>query len=83
MFTWMILIMGLVFEMPSVAAILNRLGLLKRSFLKNYRKHAFVALMIVAAVITPSGDPFTLMAVGLPLYALYELSILVCRDINK
>ena len=85
MFVWMILVMGIVFEMPSAAAILNRLGVLKREFLKRYRKHAFVILIIVAAVITPSGDPFTLLAVGLPLYTLYELSILVCRrdDINK
>ena len=83
MFTWMILIMGVVFEMPSLAAILSRLGILTRSFLKKYRRHAFVVLIILAALITPSGDPFTLMAVGLPLYGLYELSILVCRDINK
>ena len=85
MFVWMILVMGIVFEMPSAAAILNRLGVLKREFLKRYRNHAFVILLIVAAVITPIGDPFTLLAVGLPLYTLYELSILVCRrdDINK
>lgn len=83
MFTWMILIMGIVFEMPSLAAILSRLGILSRAFLKKYRRHAFVILLVIAAFITPSGDPFTLMAVGVPLYGLYELSILVCRDINK
>ncbi|MBR7157020.1 MAG: twin-arginine translocase subunit TatC, partial [Bacteroidales bacterium] len=83
MFTWMILIMGVVFELPSLAAILSRLGILTRSFLKKYRRHAFVVLLVLAAFITPSGDPFTLMAVGLPLYALYELSIFVCRDINQ
>lgn len=83
MFTWLILIMGVVFEMPSLAAILSRLGILTRNFLKKYRRHAFVLLLMLAALITPSGDPFTLMAVGLPLYGLYELSILVCRDINK
>lgn len=83
MFTWLILIMGVVFEMPSLAAILSRLGILTRGFLKKYRRHAFVVLLVLAAFITPSGDPFTLMAVGLPLYGLYELSILVCRDINK
>lgn len=82
MFIWMILIMGIVFELPSLSLILNKLGVLSKSFLKKYRRHAFIALMIVAAVITPSGDPFTLMAVGLPLYSLYELSIMVCHDIN-
>ena len=83
MFTWLILIMGVVFEMPSLAVILSRIGILTKSFLKNYRRHAFVVMLVLAAFITPSGDPFTLMAVGLPLYGLYELSILVCRDIDK
>lgn len=83
MFTWLILIMGVVFEMPSLAVILSKIGILTKSFLKKYRKHAFVIMLVVAAFITPSGDPFTLMAVGLPLYGLYELSILVCRDIDK
>lgn len=83
MFTWLILIMGVVFEMPSLAVILSKIGILTKSFLKKYRRHAFVVMLVVAAFITPSGDPFTLMAVGLPLYGLYELSILVCRDFNK
>ncbi len=83
MFTWLILIMGVVFEMPSLAVILSRIGILTKSFLKKYRRHAFIVMLVLAAFITPSGDPFTLMAVGLPLYGLYELSILVCRDIDK
>ena len=83
MFTWLILIMGVVFEMPSLALILSKIGILTKDFLKKYRRHAFVLMLVVAAFITPSGDPFTLMAVGLPLYGLYELSILVCRDIDK
>lgn len=83
MFTWLILIMGVVFEMPSLAVILSRIGILTKSFLKKYRRHAFVVMLVIAAFITPSGDPFTLMAVGLPLYGLYELSILVCRDFDK
>lgn len=83
MFTWLILIMGVVFEMPSLAVILSKIGILTKSFLKKYRRHAFVIMLVLAAFITPSGDPFTLMAVGLPLYGLYELSILVCRDIDK
>lgn len=83
MFTWLILIMGVVFEMPSLAVILSKIGILTKSFLKKYRRHAFVVMLVLAAFITPSGDPFTLMAVGLPLYGLYELSILVCRDIDQ
>ena len=83
MFTWLILVMGLVFEMPSLAAILSKFGIISKNLLKKYRRHAFVILLVIAALITPSGDPFTLFAVGFPLYALYEVSILVCRDINK
>jgi len=78
-FTMMIFIMGLVFEMPLVAWLLSALGILHKDFLKKYRRHAIVALMIIAAIITPSGDPFTLMVVFIPLYFLYELSIKVVR----
>lgn len=82
MFTWLILIMGVVFEMPALAAILSRLGIVSKSMLKKYRKHAFTILIIVAAIITPSGDAFTLFIVGTPLYMLYEFSILICRDFD-
>ena len=71
------LIMGLLFEMPLVAWALSKAGLLKAQWLKQYRRHAFVGLCILAAVITPTGDAFTLMLVTMPLYLLYELSILV------
>lgn len=80
MFVSLILIMGIVFELPTLAAILSRIGVITKELLKKYRRHAFVILIIVAAIITPSGDPFTLMAVGLPLYALYEVSIAVCKN---
>lgn len=83
MFTWLILIMGVVFEMPALASILSRLGVLSKSLLKKYRKHAFIVLLVLAAVITPTGDPFTLFVVAAPLYFLYEFSILICRDIDK
>ena len=79
-FTMLILVMGIVFEMPLLAWLLSLLGILKKSFLREYKKHAVVVLLISAAIITPSGDPFTLMLVFIPLYVLYELSILVVRD---
>ena len=78
-FTMMIFVMGLVFELPLLAWILSKLGLINREFLVKYHKHAIVILMILAAVITPSGDPFTLMIVFLPLYLLYLLSIKVVK----
>jgi sec-independent protein translocase protein TatC len=71
------LLMGVLFEMPMVAWALGKAGLLEAAWLKQYRRHALVALMIVAAVITPTGDAFTLMLVTIPLYLLYELSIMV------
>ena len=76
----LILILGVVFELPTVAALLSKFGLLYKHTLKKYRRHAFVVLLIIAAIITPTGDPFTLMAVGLPLYGLYEISIMMCRS---
>lgn len=71
------LLMGVLFEMPMVAWALGKAGLLESAWLKHYRRHALIALMILAAVITPTGDAFTLMLVTIPLYLLYELSILV------
>ncbi len=80
-FLMLIFIMGVVFEMPLVCLFLSKLGLLRRSFFKKFRRHAVVILLVLAAFITPSGDPFTLMVVFLPLYILYELSaILVKKD---
>ena len=79
-FTMLILVMGLVFEMPLLAWLLSQFGILHKSFLREYRRHAVVGLMVLAAVITPSGDPFTLMLVFIPLYFLYELSIMVIKE---
>ena len=79
-FTMLILVMGIVFEMPLLAWLLSLLGILKKSFLREYKRHAVVVLLISAAIITPSGDPFTLMLVFIPLYVLYELSIIVVKD---
>lgn len=73
------LLMGLVFELPMIALILSKLGIVKRRFFRKYRKHAIVVLLILAAVITPTGDPFTLMIVALPLYLLYEISALLVK----
>ncbi len=79
-FMTLVLCMGLAFELPLVTWILSLLGIITRDTLREYRRHAFVVIVIVAAVITPTGDPFTLMAVTLPLYALYELSILMVKE---
>ena len=79
-FLGMVFIMGLVFELPLLAWLLSKIGVLNREFLKKYRKHAVVILMILAALITPTGDPITLSLVFLPLYLLYEISIRVVKN---
>ena len=69
--------LGLMFEIPVLTWLLAKLGILRREHLKHYRGHVFVAILIIAAVITPTGDPFTLLLVTLPIYLLYELSIII------
>ena len=79
-FLMLIFIMGIVFELPLLAWLLSKMGLVTKSFFKKYRRHAVVVLLVLSAIITPSGDPFTLMIVFLPLYQLYELGIKFSRD---
>ena len=79
-FVSIIFIMGLVFELPVLAWVLSKFGLVNKQMLRKYRRHAIVILLILAAVITPTGDPFTLTVVFLPLYLLYEVSIAVVRN---
>lgn len=78
-FMLMCFIMGLVFELPLLSWFLSKLGILNRSFFNKFRKHAIVIMLIAAAVITPSSDPFTLMVVFLPIYMLWEISALVVK----
>lgn len=73
----MVFIMGLVFELPSLSWLLGKLGVINRQTLRGWRRYAIVVLLVLAAIITPTGDPFTLMVVFIPLYLLYELSIVV------
>ena len=79
----LVFIMGVVFEMPLVSWLLSKLGILNRSFFNKYRRHAVVGLLVLAAFITPSGDPFTLGCVFFPLYGLYELSALFVKKAPK
>lgn len=74
-FLMMVFVMGLVFEIPLLAWVMSRLGLIDKEFLIKYRRHAVAVMLILAAAITPTGDPFTLSIVFIPLYLLYELAI--------
>lgn len=75
--TTMTLISGIVFELPIVVYFLTKIGLLTPIFMRTYRRHAVVVILILAAVITPTSDATTLVMVALPLYVLYEISIFV------
>ena len=77
MFFSMVLLIGVVFEFPTVVLALNRLGVLDRSVLRKGRRYAFVIVLVLAALITPA-DPFSMFVLAIPLYFLYELSILLC-----
>lgn len=81
-FTTLTLIMGAVFQLPIIAFFLGKVGILESAFMKRYRKHALVIIMVVAAIITPP-DLMTLILVTIPLYLLYEVSIVVLKRMEK
>lgn len=69
--------MGVVFLLPIICFLLGKMGLLSRDMMTIYRRHAIVAILVIAAIITPTADVFTLLLVSLPIYILYEISILL------
>lgn len=81
-FVTLTLIMGVVFQLPVIAYFLAKLGIIKSDMLVHYRQYAFILIMIVAAIITPP-DLMTLVLVTIPLYLLYELSIIVTKNVNN
>ncbi len=82
-FTMMSLGIGLIFELPMIAIILARFGILTSTTMKTFRRHAIVVILIVAAIITPSPDVFTQMLVAVPMYILYELSIFAAKRVER
>lgn len=74
--------MGVVFQLPVLAFILGRMGFIDAALLKHYRAYAIVIILVVSAIITPP-DIFTLVLVSIPIYALYEVSILVLSKWGK
>jgi len=79
----MLLLGGVVFEMPVLSAFLAQAGILKSSFMKRKRREAFFALLVVAAVITPTTDAFNMMLFALPMLVLYEVSIITVVLVEK
>jgi sec-independent protein translocase protein TatC len=80
-FTALTFMMGIVFQIPVISFFLAKMGILEAEFMARYRRHALIIIMILAAIITPP-DIFTLVLVTIPMYALYELSILIVKRIN-
>lgn len=73
----LVFMMGLLFELPLLAWMLGRMGLLRREFFSRYRRYAIVILLVISGIITPTSDLVTLMVVFLPVYLLWELSALI------
>jgi sec-independent protein translocase protein TatC len=74
---------GVLFQMPLLIMVLAKIGIVTGAFLRKYRRHAFIIIIIAAAIITPSTDPFSLTIVTIPLYLLFEASIIVASRVNK
>ncbi len=74
---------GLVFELPFISYVLSKVGLLTPAFMRFYRKHAFVAMLVIAAVVTPSTDLVTQSVIALPMILLYELSIFISAGVQR
>ena len=81
-FTTLTLVMGLVFQLPVITFFLAKMGIIDSGLMKNYRRHAFMLILVVAAIITPP-DVFTQILVTLPLYILYEVSIRVVERCSQ
>ena len=74
---------GIAFELPVLAYVLAKIGIISAKFLRTYRKYAFVVILIVAAVITPSPDWTSQTIVAIPLLLLYEISVILCARVDK
>jgi sec-independent protein translocase protein TatC len=77
MYTRMLLVMGVVFQMPTLVFFLAKMGLVTARFLANQFKYAVLVIFIIAAVVTPSGDPYNQTILALPMIGLYLISILI------
>jgi sec-independent protein translocase protein TatC len=79
----LLLALGVIFELPLVMALLAALGIVKASFLMRYQRHAIIVCLIVAAIITPTGDAINLSLMAVPMIACYELGVLAAWLIER
>jgi sec-independent protein translocase protein TatC len=81
--TWLVIGVGATFEFPLIVVLLVWLGIMTTAFLRKYRRHAIVVIFIIAAVVTPTADPFTQTLLAVPLYLLYEIAIIASSRVEK
>lgn len=81
-FVNMLLASGLIFELPLITWVLSKVGMVSSKLMSKYRRHSIVAILILAAVITPTPDPITQIMVAIPLYVLYEISVVISYYTN-
>lgn len=79
----MSVLMSIVFELPVLCWLLAKLGILSAGFMRRFRKHSIIVILIISAIITPTSDVFTLTLVALPIWMLYEVSILIVGKFEK
>ena len=79
----MVLMSGLLFELPMVSYFLSKLGIVTPAFLRHYRKHSIVVIFVIAAIVTPSPDIITQSLLALPMILLYEISIIISAVVHR
>ncbi len=74
---------GVLFQLPVVMFFLTKVGIVTPSFLRRYRKHAVVIILVIGAIVTPTADPLSQSLISIPLYLLYEISILISAGVIR
>ncbi|MBK9249059.1 MAG: twin-arginine translocase subunit TatC [Ignavibacteria bacterium] len=77
--TTTLLAAGLIFELPMISYVLSRVGILTPQYMRKYRRHAYIIILLIAAILTPSPDPVNQLIFATPLWVLYEISIIISK----
>jgi sec-independent protein translocase protein TatC len=79
--TMMVLACGIMFQLPAIVLVAAKAGILTAGLMRKFRKHSFIVILLVAAILTPSPDMFSQLILAIPLYGLFELSILMAASV--
>jgi sec-independent protein translocase protein TatC len=77
----MVLACGIMFQLPAIVLVAAKAGILTAGLMRKFRKHSFIVILLVAAILTPSPDMFSQLILAIPLYGLFELSILMAASV--